>query len=144
MDAFVVDTSVILKWFTSLHEPYFELAKQLLLKHRQGAVQLHIPLLAFYEIGNVLLHCKPALPATEQIRCLRDLFTLETSVYPITLERTLMANELANLFQTSFYDACFAALAQELGLPLVTADERLCRQLSALPFVKALSALRMV
>lgn len=143
MGACVVDTSVIIKWFTSQREPGFERARQLLLAHRAGRLQLHVPLLAFYETGNALLRYGGDLPIPTQLRCLTDLYAVGLSVHTITLRQALAAHEAAHAFALSFYDACFIALAQELDLPFVTADERLCRQVVALPFVEPLASFRL-
>lgn len=144
MTALVIDTSVIIKWYALPHEPAFDRAKTLLLRHTQGRCQLHVPLLAVYEVGNVLLHFHGRLPLKDALGRLADLFTVELSMHAVSLPNTLSAFELAHAFTISFYDACFVALAQELGAPFVTADERLVRQLASLPFVYPLASYQFV
>jgi predicted nucleic acid-binding protein len=63
---------------------------------------------------------------------LRDLTALGLTVVPtrVLAERAL---DMALKHQISAYDACYAAAAVELDLPLVTADEKLVRQLAKGP-----------
>ncbi len=140
MTALVVDTSVIVKWYAVPHEPDFARAKTLLLRHTQTQCRLHVPLLALYEVGNVLLQFRGRLSRQEALGRLADLFALELSLHPVTLSSALSALELAQTFTITFYDACFVALAQELNIPFITADVKLARQLESLPFVDLLAS----
>ncbi len=140
MNAAVVDTSVIIKWFVMAGESHVAQAKALLLGHRLGEVRLHVPALALYEAGNAFLQCGHALTTAAQARCLSDLFLLEWSVHELTPPRALAAQTLAGQRAITFYDACFVTLAQELGVPLITADERLLRRLHPAPFVHSLAS----
>ena len=141
MEEFVIDTSVIVKWYVIPHELGYPAAKVLLSSHTDGRCRLHIPMLALYESGNVLLQVGGS-NGKRPFEHLADLFALGLSIHPLTLPRATLASELAQLFHLSFYDACFVALAQELALPLVTADERLRRHTAALPFVRPLTTTR--
>ena len=134
----VVDTSVIVKWYSVHDEPEFERARTLLVEHTRQQRHLHVPVLALYEAGNAL-RCSTRLSAQEQLRSLTDLFALGLSVYPLTLIRAATAHELSAVFGVSFYDACFVALAQELDAAFVTADERLHRRVASLPFAHTLA-----
>ena len=137
----VIDTSVIVKWYSAHREPGFERARALLQQHTHRRDQLHVPMLALYETGNALRY-GGRLSAQEQLRCLTDLFAVGLAVHPLTVTGAALAHEVSCLFGVSFYDACFVALAQELGLSFITADERLCRQLSSLPIVYSLVSLK--
>lgn len=141
MKALVVDTSVIVKWYSSDREPAFERARTLLQEHTHARCQLHVPMLAFYETGNALRY-GTRLSAAEPLRHLADLFSLGLAVHPLTATAAALAHELACVFDVSFYDACFAALAQELHVPLVTADEKLSHRLAALSLVRPLATYR--
>lgn len=135
----VIDTSVIVKWYSAHQEPGFERTRALLQDHARSRGQLHVPMLALYETGNALRYGS-RLSAQEQLRCLTDLFAVGLAIHPLTAVGAALAHEVSCLFEVSFYDACFVALAQELGLSFVTADERLCRQLSSLPAVCSLTS----
>lgn len=137
----VVDTSVIVKWYSVHQEPEFARAQSLLVEHTREECHLHIPALALYEAGNALRY-SPRLSAQAQLRSLADLFAVGLSVHPFSLARATAAHELASLFDVSFYDACFVALAQELDVAFVTADERLHHRLASLPFAYTLTSYR--
>lgn len=138
----VVDTSVIVKWYSVHQEPEFERAQTLLVAHTRQQCHLHLPALAFYEAGNALRY-SPRLSVQAQLRSLADLFALELSVHPLGLARAVASHEVASLFGVSFYDASFVALAQELDVAFITADERLHHRIASLPFAHTLVSYRL-
>lgn len=92
--------------------------------------EFYAPDLLFPECGNVLwkyarFHGYQPDLARENIT---DLTELAFQVMP-TAELVVEASELAGLHSITVYDACYVALAERLGLPLVTADDRLVRHL---------------
>ena len=47
----------------------------------------------------------------------------------------ILAYEIAHEYDCAFYDALYLALAQEMGVPLITADGRLFRRVRAISTV---------
>ena len=119
---FIIDASVVIKWFIEEKDS----AKALLLKdkHIQGKTILIAPDLLVYEVSNVLVFSKVFRPA-EITKCLQDLYELEIDLISPSIDIILSATELAISKQVSVYDACYLALAKELDIKLITADEKL-------------------
>lgn len=120
----LVDTSVVLKWFHEEGESEVAEARTLLQAHRQGHEHLLVLDLAAYELGNVLLRPLglPALVVAQQLRLLLTLCGPLVHPRPSWLDA---AADLGFRHGLTFYDSSWAAAAQALGCPLVSADRRL-------------------
>ena len=126
--ACVVDASVGIKLF--VQEALSEQAERLFNRLSEDpGVRFYVPDLFFVECANIL--CKyvrnfayPAENARRDVEDLRDLALLTVS----TSDLIVPALDLALEFEVTAYDACYAALALMLKLPLVTVDESLSRK----------------
>lgn len=92
----------------------------------------YVPDLFFVECANILWKYVrrfgyPAANARQDVADLQQLRLQTVS----TADLLLPALELALTYDLTVYDACYAALAQEIGCPLITADAALRRQLTA-------------
>jgi len=122
----LVDTSVLLKWFHEDGESEVEQARALLRAHRAGQERLLVLDLAAYELGNVLLRPLglPALVVAAQVRLLLTLCGPLLHMRPSWLDA---AADLGERHGLTYYDASWAAAAQALQCPLVSADRLLVR-----------------
>ncbi len=101
-------------------------------------LEIHIPALLLYEVGNVLL-VKTRLGATGLDDAIDHLERLPFTVAPPATPLLKRAARLGRELGLTFYDASFVALAVELDCPYITADRRLHDRARTLPRVRHLS-----
>jgi predicted nucleic acid-binding protein len=126
----VVDASVGIKLFVA--EALSDRADRLF--GRLAALppaQLYVPDLFYAECANILWKYVRRFnyPAANAHQAIADLCALMLA--PVRTASLIgPALELALAYDITVYDACYAALARELDLPLVTADAALARKLA--------------
>jgi predicted nucleic acid-binding protein len=117
--AYVIDASVILKWFVPEHhsEP------ALRLKHTDA--RLHAPAFLTLEVGNVLSKKRRRGEITAQdAEDIWQAFRLAPVRRHADETLVLAAFDLAHLTKQSLYDSLYLALAAKLDMPFLTADRR--------------------
>jgi predicted nucleic acid-binding protein len=134
----VVDTSVLIKWFKTRGEEFLAEAGQLLEEIEHRHVEVHVPALLLYEVGNILL-LKTRLGLAALEGAVERLEALPFVVAPPATPLLKRALHLGREFSLTFYDASFLALAVELDCPFVTADRRLFDHTHSLQRVRHLS-----
>jgi predicted nucleic acid-binding protein len=146
MKTVVVDTSVVLAFYLPA-EPLKAQALNLLAEYATGRVKFATTTLTMYEILNVLSRCVRGVKSGQSMQfdqalavhaAITNLAIEEYPVGPLA-ERIL---DLTVRHARSAYDAAYVALAEHLGVELVTADERLFNALVELqPAVRFLGQL---
>lgn len=129
---YVVDASVGIKLFVD--EDYSDKVHTLFeqLTADIPAI-LYVPDLFYIECTNILLkYTRRFGRSLEDSRA--DLLDLGRLALRVISTAELMENALLLAAERGItaYDACYAVLASQLGLPLITADERLVKAVSAL------------
>ncbi len=124
----VVDASLGIKLF--LVEPLSD-AAHVLFAHLSDdpPARLYVPELFFIECANILWKYvrRFGYPAVNAVQDIGDLVRLPLQRVPMTvLAETALA--MAVQYGSTAYDSAYVALAQQLGLPLITADEALVRR----------------
>ena len=125
----VVDASVGIKLF--LEEPLADRADALFSALTDTPpARLYVPDLFYVECTNILWKyvCRFGYAADNARRDVADLRSLALLTVS-TSDLLESALELALAYDIIAYDACYAALARQLDLPLVTADTSLARKL---------------
>jgi predicted nucleic acid-binding protein len=89
------------------------------------AIRVFVPEFAFLEVGNALWSrvSRGDMSAEEATRLLARLFDLGFEVRSIR-DVTQRALVLATTAKHPIYDCAYLALAEALGIPLITADQR--------------------
>ena len=134
----VVDSSVLIKWFKSRNEDLLTEARALLDEVERQRLEVHVPALLLYEVGNILLLKTQVGPAALDDAIAR-LEALPFSVAPPATPLLRRAARLGRELNLTFYDASFLALAVELDCLLITADRRLFESTRTYPRVRHLS-----
>jgi predicted nucleic acid-binding protein len=124
----VLDASVILKWVLDAEdEPGHAAARRLLERRQRKELDLVVPPLWLYEVGNVLCLKRPA-DASVALAALCDLGLTEILMSRELIERAV---DLAQAHGVTFYDASYLAVAEDREAVLVTADAKFYRRLPA-------------
>src|SRR5215211_4319515 len=132
---YVVDASVGIKLFV---EEEFSEKAHALFSHLAAdpPAELYIPDLFYIECTNILLKYtrrfgRSLADSQADIADIRLLSLRSTSTADLMEEALLLAAE-KNL---SAYDACYAVLAKNLDLPLITLDEKLSKAIASAIFL---------
>ena len=143
MRTVVVDTSVVLAFYLPA-EPLKAKALALLAEYAANRVQFATPTLTMYEVLNVLSRCTRGLKAG-QAMSREQAMAVQAAIAGLSIEEHAIATlaerilDLAEQHARSAYDAAYVALAEHLGVDLITADERLYNALcEACPAVRFL------
>ena len=101
-------------------------------------LEVHVPALLLYEIGNILL-LKTRLGSAGLDDAIDHVEKLPLIVAPPATPLLKRAARLGRELGVTFYDASFLALAVELDCPCITADHRIFDRARTLPRVRHLS-----
>jgi predicted nucleic acid-binding protein len=120
----VVDTSVVAKWRLNDEDLLGE-ARLLLDRYIAQEIMLFAPSLIRYELANTFAKARRVgrLSTNDVIDGLRDFFALRIQALADEDALIVSASRLAERLGLSAYDATYVALAEELGITLVTNDQ---------------------
>ncbi len=137
---YVVDASIIVKWFSKFEQDV-ESSEKLLNSHIEGASMLVSSSLVLYEVCNAL-RFNPNFGEKDVSRAVTNLLKLELELVDFS-EVFEPAIELAFSYDITIYDAAYIAVSQTLHIPLITADYRLLPKIKDLPLVVPLKEMRL-
>lgn len=123
MPSFVVDTSVVVKWFNQKDELQVDKALQIfdgLTEHRLNII---VPDLIIIELLNVFLKSK-TLTVDKIKEDISDFLSLPLIIKQPTQSVLELAIEIANRHKLTIYDALFIALAQVENCQLISDDKK--------------------
>jgi predicted nucleic acid-binding protein len=121
VNRFVLDTSVIVKWFSAAGEA--DTANALCLRQAlfENKCQVTIPDLVLYELSNAL-RFNPHFTTQDIDAAIHSVIDMNLTIRAAEQDILAQAIRLAFQYAVTVYDAYFFALATKNGLVLVTAD----------------------
>jgi predicted nucleic acid-binding protein len=125
---YVVDASVLVKWFLHQQEADRDRALALRELHISGRSTIFIPQLALLEILNAVRFAPKAKEEDGEM-ALETLHDLHLEPKPLEVDLRRKANAIAWAYKITIYDALYVALAEQVGYPLITADEVMVKKL---------------
>lgn len=140
--AYVLDTSVAVKWFANEGGAEQAKANRLLDALAQGACIVKAPELLLFELANALM-LSHKFPAAKVIDSIAFLWKLKIELEPLNGPVLVRAVEIASKCGATIYDSYFVALALETGSLFVTADEAFLRKVRHLPNMISLRLLKL-
>jgi len=134
---YVIDASVILKWFSRAGESDLDKSIRLREDYRLRNIDLYAPELLIYEIANVLRY-KKILNEDTIHRAIQSIYDMDI-LLPVNPGAMNHAVTLARQFHITVYDSTYLSFAQSAGCHLITADKKLYQKIEALPGVVFMS-----
>jgi predicted nucleic acid-binding protein len=125
---YVVDASVVVKWFLHHQEADRDRALALRELHISGRSKIHVPEFAFLEVLNAV-RFSPKADEEDGETALEALQDLHLEIKPGDVNVLRKANAIAWAYKTTIHDALYVALAEQVGYPLITADEKMITKL---------------
>lgn len=109
---FVLDTSVVVQWYSPEKELHVEKALAFLKKYEKiGLEKIIVPDLLVLELSNALLVGKE-LKFNEAEQILGDFYGLGLTIVPVDLQTVALAIKIVKEYKVTIYDAVFLAIAQ--------------------------------
>lgn len=123
MKTYILDASVIVKWYASEREADLEAARQILFDLEQGKILAKVSDFLVHELANALIKGK-RLDGKKTIDALKLFFKTKVEVIPTDFSLVKIAVPLAIKYNLTFYDAVYVALAKSLKCQLVSANPK--------------------
>jgi len=125
---YVIDASVLTKWFVEHDEPDRDQALGLKDLHVEGRSTIHVTELTFLEVLNAIRFGSRA-KEEHGARAIAGLEELHLEVSNTDFQLLRKANAIAWAYKITIYDALYVALAEQLGYPLITSDQAMVKKL---------------
>ncbi len=123
MKSYIIDTSVVVKWFDTQDEANLINARKVLDDFQKGLTRAFTVDLLLIELANVLLITKKFFPLQIKV-ALESLSRCRMTIFSVNTNLTAEAAILASKYQITPYDAIFVVLARQNNCQLVSADQK--------------------
>ena len=139
---YVVDASVLVKWFLYQQEADRDRALALRDLHIAGRSTIIIPRLAVLEVLNAV-RFSPKAKEEDGETALEVLQDMNLDARSPDLALLRKANAIGWAYKITIYDAIYVALAEQVGYPLITADPAMTKKLTGHSIVVPLRELKL-
>ncbi len=120
---YILDSSVIVKWFNKKMEDDVEKALKLMDLYRDNKIKLTIPDLAVYEVSNALRYNKN-FQYSEVKEIISILLEMDFNIISVNPEIISLAIEIAYEDNITVYDSIFLSLSSSMMIPLISANPK--------------------
>jgi len=119
MKKYILDSSVIIKWFNVFNEKDIDKADLILKYAQEEKIELITSELAKYEIGNALL-IKKKLPLNQFKKIDHTLEQIPLIFYKETEKSATLSYKFSQKYKITYYDGVFLSLAKIFKATLIT------------------------
>jgi len=123
METYVVDTSVVVKWFNQQNESKVEIAHEIYKDMLDNVILLIVPSLIIIEIINALKKGKH-MPVEAIKKSVNDLFSLPLIIKEPSQAILEQTAEIMETYNIAAYDALFVATAKDENCKLISDDNK--------------------
>ena len=120
---YILDSSVIVKWFSFEEEEYVDKAAVILELYKENKIDILIPELVIYEVSNALRYNKN-FSSNEVREIIKYLVNLELNTISLNSHIIDEAIKYAYGNKITVYDAIFLVLSNVFKIPLVSANPK--------------------
>lgn len=138
MKSCVLDTSVIIKWFSEYDEDDLDKALSLRNKILENECTTIVPNLIFYELTNALRY-NPRFTDKDVKDAIKSVLDIGFDVRELEVVVIVRAVEIAFKYNVTVYDSYFLALSQIEKKPFVTADYKFLKRIKDFKNILGLS-----
>ena len=123
MPTFVLDTSVVIKWYHHEKENHVAQARKLWEDFNEGKINIILPDILPLELFNVFIKGK-ASSAESSYLVIARLYQTSINFVEVSLPVLKITGNLMEQYQLTSYDAYFLALAHNEGCWLISDDQK--------------------
>jgi predicted nucleic acid-binding protein len=120
---YVLDSSVIVKWFSFKEEEYIDKAAVILELYKENKIDIFIPELVIYEVSNALRY-NENFSSNEVREIIKYLVNLELNTINLNSHIIDEAIKYAYDGKITVYDAIFLVISDVFKIPLVSANPK--------------------
>jgi predicted nucleic acid-binding protein len=120
---YILDSSVIFKWFSYENEKNVDKALSILDMYRENKLEIIIPELVIYEVSNALRY-NNNFSSIETRKIISTLINMELNMIGLSNRVIDSTIRIAYEENITIYDAVFISLSNVMKIPLISANPR--------------------